>query len=316
MRSVSHASRAFTTFIAGLGLLCGSVGTANAQGEMAAEAPPEPIRVMVLGAYHFGNPGLDINNIDADDVATPPRQAELEALSDALLEFRPTVVAHEGRSEAPYLDGDFAEFTPEDFRTDRNEIVQIAYRIAHDAGIERVYAIDEQPSEGEPDYFPYGYVKTFAERTGAEDDLQTVSDMSAFLAAFESAQSTETIPELLLRMNGDAFTDSFYWEMLKFGQGEDQPGPELAAYWFMRNAKIFNKLHQSVEPGDHVLVVYGAGHNHWLRDMVEKTPGYELEPVAPYLRRAAEAAKVAGHDMKARSPADGLTEVPADATTD
>ena len=35
----------------------------------ALAAPP--VEVMVLGAYHFGNPGLDTNNIQVDSVLTP-----------------------------------------------------------------------------------------------------------------------------------------------------------------------------------------------------------------------------------------------------
>ena len=82
-------------------------------------------------------------------------------------------------------------------------------------------------------------------------------------------------------------TDDFYWNALTFGDGEDQPGPELAASWFLRNAKIFNKLVQATDPGDRVVVVYGAGHGHWLREMIERTDGFELEPVTPYLEAAA-----------------------------
>ena len=244
------------------------------------------VKVMILGAYHFGNPGLDLNNIDSDDVTSPQRQAELDALSQAILAFQPNVVAHEGRAEPPYLDAAFAKFAPSDLLVDPNEIVQIAYRVAHDGGIERVYAIDEQPSEGEPNYFPFDKVQAFAQQTRAAQELEDASDAQAFIADFEAAQKTKTIPELLMMMNGSAFTDTFYWNMLKFGEGENQPGPELAAYWFMRNAKIFNKLDQNVKPGDRVVVIYGAGHGHWLREMVERTPGYQLEPVNPYLEQA------------------------------
>ena len=73
-----------------------------------------------------------------------------------------------------------------------------------------------------------------------------------------------------------------------FGKGEEQSGAELASYWFMRNAKIFNKLVQTTKPGDRVIVVYGNGHGPWLRTMIEKTQGYELEPVMPYLQKAAD----------------------------
>ena len=38
-----------------------------------AFAAPAPVEVMVLGAYHFGNPGRDTHNIKVDTVLTPQR---------------------------------------------------------------------------------------------------------------------------------------------------------------------------------------------------------------------------------------------------
>ena len=248
----------------------------------------EPVRVMVLGVYHFGNPGLDVNNVEADDVRSPDRQRELDALAEALTRFAPTAVAHEGKGVAPYLDTRYADFTRRDLTRDRNEIVQIAYRLAAQAKLRRVYAIDEQPDDGEPDYFPFEKLQQFAEQSGKAGELREAVDASALMRMVEKAQTTLSIPEVLLLMNGEPFDDTFYWRVLSFGAGEDQPGPELAAYWFMRNAKIFNKLIQITQPGDRVIVIYGAGHGHWLREMIEKTPGYELEPVTPYLRTAAK----------------------------
>ena len=62
------------------------------------------------------------------------------------------------------------------------------------------------------------------------------------------------------------------------GGGENQPGPELAASgWYVRSLKIFNKLAQVTWPGERGVVVHGAGHLPWLRELVERTPGFVLE---------------------------------------
>ncbi|MEM8713709.1 MAG: DUF5694 domain-containing protein, partial [Planctomycetota bacterium] len=77
-------------------------------------------------------------------------------------------------------------------------------------------------------------------------------------------------------------------QLARFDEGEAQPAAELQAYWFMRNAKIFSKLDDVVEPGDRVLVVFGAGHKFWLEHLVRRTPGYRLTKPDEYLRRAAQ----------------------------
>ena len=252
------------------------------------EEAREPVRVMVLGVYHFANPGADLNNAKVDDVLMPQRQKELAVLAETLTTFRPTTVAVEASAEPPYADAGFRDFKPEDLTSRRNETVQIGYRVAHAADIERVYAVDEQPSEGEPDYFPYDRVLKQAEETGDPERLKKMADYGALVAEFEERQKSKSVPELLMFWNSGKVTDDFYWDVMTIGQGEKQTGAELAAYWFMRNAKIFNKLVQVTEPGDRVILVYGAGHGAWLREMVEKTPGYILEPVMPYLQQAAE----------------------------
>lgn len=260
-----------------------------ALAEDKVEEAREPVRVMVLGVYHFANPGADLNNAKVDDVLTPRRQKELAVLAETLKTFQPTVVAVEASAKPPYVDAGFSGFKPEDLTKERNETVQIGYRVAHVADIDRVYAIDEQPSEGEPDYFPYDRVHQQAKETGDAERLEKMSDYGSLIAAFEEQQKSQSVPELLKFWNSGEFPDVFYWDIMTIGEGEKQTGAELAAYWFMRNAKIFNKLVQVTEPGDRVILVYGSGHGAWLREIVERTPGYVLEPAMPYLHKATDA---------------------------
>lgn len=243
--------------------------------------------VLILGTYHFGNPGLDLNNMKAEDVLSNARQSELEALTSTLAKFKPTAIMVEGIRPPPYNDLAWQEFEQKDLMTIRNERVQIAYRLAHHLGLDRVYAVDEQPDDNEPDYFPYDNVAKLAKKQGRLSELENLSGSGSFMRKLEEAQATSSIPELLKRVNGKGFTDEFYWKIIRFGEGETQPGAELAAYWFMRNAKIFNKIEQVTRPGDRILIVYGAGHGHWLREITEKSEGYVLDPVIPYLDEAA-----------------------------
>ena len=76
-------------------------------------AQQQPVQVMVLGSYHFGNPGRDKVNAHVDDVTTQQRQRELEALADAIAEFKPTRVMVEAQRPGPTYDvTDFARFSP------------------------------------------------------------------------------------------------------------------------------------------------------------------------------------------------------------
>lgn len=261
---------------------------AIATPERAQSEAAEPVEVMVLGTYHFDNPGLDLNNPRADDVLQPHRQRELEALAAALAEFRPTKIMAERVAE-DLIDPKYPAFAPAALAQQRDERVQIAYRLAHALGHEVVYAIDEQPGPGEPDYFPFGKMAEWAEANGAKDRLEAMLALAKAKSAEIERSQEGTIPAALAALNGAVVTEndqSIYYETLAIGDVEQQPGADLNAMWYLRNAKIFTKLQQAAEPGDRVLVVYGAGHNYWLRHFAATTRGYRSVDPVPYLQEA------------------------------
>ena len=256
---------------------------------IAQTPPPEPVEVMVLGTYHFGNPGQDLHNARVDPVTTPEKQAQLEAVADGLARFRPTAIAVErvAPDQTTLLDHRYPAFTPADLLTNPDERTQIAYRLAHRVGLTRVYAIDEQDREGQPSYFPFGDVQRWAEANGGGDRLGAMhGEVAAMIADLERRQSTETVGQLLTAFNAPdrvAADQGFYARLMMFGAGDDQPGAFLNARWYARNAQIFARLLQVARPGDRIVVIYGAGHNYWLRQMVGTTPGFRLVEPTDYL---------------------------------
>ncbi len=255
-----------------------------------AHAAEPTVDVMVLGSYHFGNPGLDTNNINVDSVLTTAKQAQLAAVADALLAFRPTKVMVEMQSDAPDLSlPAYTRFTVADLATAANEIEQIGFRVAKLAGLKTVQGIDEQPKAGEPDYYPYDKLQETAAKFGQTAMIEAANaPIKVSLAKFERDQKTQSVAQLLIRMNSEPIQTSmvFYYDLLPVGDNDTQTGADLNAAWYLRNAKIFGKLMNAVRPGDRVLVVYGAGHGFWLRHFAEQTPGFRSIDPVPYLKRA------------------------------
>jgi Family of unknown function (DUF5694) len=269
-------------------VLLGAAVTASAS---EAPAPAPDVEVMIVGSYHFASPGLDVNNIKVDSVLTPTRQAEIDAVATALLAFKPTRVMVETQSDSADLAvAAYRSFTPDRLRTVSNESEQLGFRIAYRSGLPVVYGIDEQPAAGEPDYFPYDRLQKTAETLGQSGTLAKAGEtIKPFLTAFEKAMASETVAQLLIRMNGmQNIRDhrAFYYGVLGIGDTNDQVGADLNAMWYLRNAKIFAKLMRVAKPGDRILVVYGAGHNYWLRHLASETPGFRFVDPVPYLKRA------------------------------
>ena len=153
-------------------------------------ASPVPIQVMVLGTYHFGNPGLDLHNMKVDSVLTPTKQTELADVASRLAKFNPTKIAVEALSDRlDFATKKFDSFTPETLTKDPDERVQIAFRLAHQLGQKSVYGIDEQSDT--IDYFPFDKVETYAkrhEKTAMFNRMQ--EDVEKMVKETEAAQKT------------------------------------------------------------------------------------------------------------------------------
>lgn len=265
------------------------VALGSDRGQPKLVASPDQVQVMVVGTYHFSNPGQDLHNVESEDVLTEARQHELEVLAEVLAAFEPTKVAIEATTDAPgFMDPDYSSYGPTILEREPSESVQIGYRLAAKMGHPAVYGIDEKSADDEPDYFPFGAVMALVEKEGRGAEIGKINEgVGALIAAFGESQAERSIPDLLLDCNGGPLSGAdFYYDLLDFDAGEAQPAAELNAYWFMRNAKIFAKLLDVVETGDRVVVVFGAGHKHWLEHLIEATPKTVLVDPVPYLRLA------------------------------
>ncbi|HEY7159676.1 MAG TPA: DUF5694 domain-containing protein [Acidobacteriota bacterium] len=248
---------------------------------------PSPIQVLVLGMYHMGNPGLDLHNVKADDVTTAQRQKELADVAVQLAKFNPTKIALERVSKnEDFSDDKYVAFKIEDLTTNRDERYQIGYRLAKLLNLSKVYGIDEHSDV--IDYFPYGAVEKFAKEHGKEKLLVDMSnETDKKMKTFEESQKTKSVKQLLLSLNDPKEINSdqdWYYNLLQISNHGAQPGAELNAYWYMRNAKIFSKLVQVAKPGDRIVILFGAGHNFWLRHFAQHTPGFVLVEASDYLK--------------------------------
>lgn len=269
-----------------------------ASDDLNQEKPTDSnvVQVMVIGSEHFANPGLDVINIEPIDVLTPQRQKELQAIAESLREFEPTLVAIERVTEAPnYIDTGFDTFKESDLLSKRNESIQIGYRLANLAGLTRVYGIDEQPSEGEPDYFPMQKLMEQINKQGRMAEFQSmIGDVTERLNSFTKDNSHRDLAEYLALSNtlgSPLIDDDMYFDLMKFDQGESQAGAELFAYYMMRNTKIMSKLMNVTKPGDRVVIIYGAGHKPWFEYILNGLSDYESVDPVPYLEKASQSLK-------------------------
>lgn len=235
---------------------------------------------MILGSYHMDNPGRDMVNLEIPDVCTPEKQIQLQEVGQLLAQFQPNKIALEVVADRDNLVSSIFEgFSPAKLLRSRNERDQIGLRLAHQLGHDCVYGIDEQSQT--IDYFPFENLQQFAQESDQNSILERLfTDAERSKIKTEERHQTASVRELLIDCNdpnyGVSEMKTFYLPVFEVGNLETHPGADLNAMWYLRNAKIFSKLRKIAEPGDKILVLFGAGHNYWLRHFVQLTPSFKL----------------------------------------
>jgi hypothetical protein len=260
--------------------ILGLIGALSLAGS-GASAADAPVQVMIVGDFHMSNPDRDQHNVQVGDMLTPERQAQIEAVTQALLRFHPTAVAAEWPADIATTRYD--AYRKGTLAPSHNEVVQLGFRLANEAGLSTFHGIDV---EGD---FPYDAVDAYAKAHGQSailDHAQAVVEdftrkQTGMLNTGTVAQTLRYVndPALILSMNG------FYRQTLRIGGGTDQPGAELETAWYHRNFLICANLIQMSRPGDRIVVFYGSGHALQLRQCVQETPGFTLVEPNDYLPR-------------------------------
>lgn len=265
-------------------LLCAALLAAPPLEAQAEPDPAGPARVLVLGTYHFANPGLDVVKVEVADVLSPVKQAEIRAIVDAVARFRPTKITVEHLpSAAARLDSLYAAYRAGRHELGRNETEQLGFRLAARFEHDRVHPIDHR---GE---FPFGPVMQYVQAHEPREAAFLQAELGRITAEMERQHRELTVGEILRASNEPgqlARGHGLYLRLARIGAGDTYVGAELLSKWYDRNIRIFANLQRVAEPGDRVLVLIGSGHAPILRELIARDPQMELVETVEYLPAA------------------------------
>ena len=257
--------------------------------------------LMILGSGHLANWGADRINYRMDDVLAPKRQAELQALAGQLAQFKPTKIAVEvdERWEAK-LQEEYNGYLKDSFQLEPHEIHQIGFRLAKDMGHPKVYCVDyfrDDPivrDDLDDHLTDWG---TFAEANDQEHLLgppptgKMTQDEDGRI--WIEPEKYEPIIDMYIRMNQDEKIRTNlrdYLRIARIGLQDQYPGANwVAHFWYPRNLKTFVNLTRITELEDErILLIIGAGHLGFLKQIAEDSEFYHIESPLQYLEADGE----------------------------
>lgn len=241
-----------------------------------------PAQVMVLGVFHFHNPGADYAKFKGIDVLTPERQREIAAVVERLAAFAPTRIAVEHPpGVADSLNGLYRRYRDGAFELTRNETHQLGFRLAARLGHSQLFPVD----------YRLGFRMDSLLAYAAAHDPRVVQRFNDFIgrlvSLLDSLQRDATIGDNLRFLNDPANIvrghEPYVW-MATLGAGDNYVGARMVAEWYERNLAMFANLARVAPRGERVLLIVGSGHSAILRDLVTAHPDMALVEAADYLR--------------------------------
>ena len=269
-------------------VITAAITLAAATSTTFAQTPPRPepvAEVLILGTYHFANPGQDQYNARADDVLAPRRQQEILDVVDRLAAFRPTIVAVEAMPDSA-VNERYSAWRAGEVELTANERQQLGFRLAARFDIPDLALVDaNHPFMAEQDLAldvsePHlAALNTMLDRLG-----------NGFVAEEEHRQTTHSIGEMLAWMNTEAMLDAnsdiyLGYFIRRWGADGNPGGAYTVGNWYTRNLLIFQNIMKVVEgrEDERILLIIGQGHAPILRYLVEESPWLTLADPLDYL---------------------------------
>ena len=241
------------------------------------------VQVMLLGTYHFANPGQDVIKQDIDDVLQPKRQAELEELVSRLASWQPDRIAVEQSiSRTDTVNARYARYLAKALAPSRNEVVQIGFRLASRLGHDAVYPIDDDSFLDLNDSLRAVDLRR-PELKRTRDSISAILQKEA--VATNAWMRTTTIREHLIHLNSDSALHrgnalGMFGGYLSAGEGQNYGGPQFLTQWYARNFNMAHNLTRMLRPDvRRILVIVGNGHVPPLRNLLDEAP--QFCPVSP-----------------------------------
>ncbi|MDR4987790.1 MAG: DUF5694 domain-containing protein [Bacteroidales bacterium] len=255
--------------------------------------PLPRVPVMTIGTFHFSYPNLDFVQTRPEDqisVLDEPFRSEIIAISKAILEFQPTLIAIEQTSDRQTaIDSLYLLYLADNYQLPTGEEYQLGFRIGRLAGVTGIYCIDDFGSHYD------NILELFddEERSNRLGDhiRKTMQDLSFPM----TAPKVSSIIDELVRLNQpENIRNSLASYLYIAFRYEEEPGDYTgvdfeSGRWFNRNLRIFRNVQRIPRsPDDRILLITGADHLNLLNILFETSWEFELISPLPYLEKARE----------------------------
>ncbi len=241
--------------------------------------------VLLVGSFHFAYYGLDGHVTKEEDkvnVLLPHRQKEMEELVNYIAQFKPNKIVVEGGRNSGYIIRRYEEYIEDPKSLRANEIDQIAFPLMKRFGLDTLYGCNSWSLAGSltqhRDSLVFRALADSIWRDFPENEQVYSKRYDEFYEYDDKLTLEYTLLEYFKFMNSDKSINRNFGAYLvgSFKNGSYEGADGLSIHWYNRNLRIFRNIQNMTEPGDRIMVLFGAGHMTILKNLFECSPEYEL----------------------------------------
>lgn len=250
--------------------------------------------VLLIGTLHYNNPGTDVAKIKSFDILNEKSQLELQKISTNIKNYNPTKIFVEWPyNEQKELDSLYQLYTQGQYFENKNlssfykknEIFQLAFRVAKANSLKKVYGIDYSTS------FPFEEVMSDIEKNN-QSELKTRIQKGISIITSEIDNRIESgisLTELTYYINNEEFRNlSNNWHnnlMLLAGKPDDFSGPLLTSEWFKRNLYMWSLIQKNtIESDERIMVLVGGSHAAMIELFIKENENWKVKELKEIMK--------------------------------
>jgi len=272
-------------------LLCSVVINSSNSFGQTNEIPPQT-KIMTLGVFHFAYPNLDAVRIEDKDkisVLEEPYQSEIIAISKAICDFKPTIIAIEVTpDEQLKIDSQYTLYKDNKFNLGKGEVYQLGFRIGKNLNIPVIYCVNDWGRH----YDNIEGLFKDSTRTALFEEYYLHSPDSIYRTSGASKKVSSIINELKELNDPNQIKERLSLYLLNPFKYEEQPGDFTGVdfetgRWFNRNLRIFRNIQRIPHSADdRILLIIGREHLNLLNLFFDVSKEFEFISPLPYLESA------------------------------
>jgi pheromone shutdown protein TraB len=258
-------------------------------------------QALLIGTFHFHNPGGDVVKQNTFDVMSAASQIELENIADKVGKFHPDKVFVEWDYKDQkgldslyqlYLNGTYDTFVEAKYKGTKsynffkkNEIMQLGFRAAKRAGLKQVNGIDY------PMNIPFDTVMKVINASGQSSLMNEINTTIAEQGKITNEKISKlTLTELLKDNNTPAYrtmNNGLYIKYFnKAGLQDNFVGADGVTTWYKRNLYMYSLIQKATSPKDQrIMILLGSGHVSMIKKFIDDEQIFKVVELEELLKK-------------------------------